>query len=324
MANLKASVVVPTRDRPDRLRALLESLAEQTASARPFEVVVVDDASAISDPGVLTEEGVLTDGIRARVLRHGSPRGPAAARNTGWRAAEAPLVAFTDDDCRATPGWLGELLSTWEGDAGRFVQGQTAPEPAERGRLGPLSRTLDVRGPGYFETSNIAYPRRLLDALGGFDEGFRRACGEDVELGIRATKAGAELVFVPEALMYHAVYRPSLLATCRHTFRWTDALRVLKLHPGERHRVPWRFFWKRTHPPLLVALVGSAWAARRRNGILAVAAWLPYLGVYRRRYSRTERPWATLARWLPAHLIVDLCEVATMVVGSVRHRTLVL
>ena len=46
----------------------------------------------------------------ARIIRHRSPRGPAAARNTGWRAATTELVAFVDADCEPAPGWLDVLL----------------------------------------------------------------------------------------------------------------------------------------------------------------------------------------------------------------------
>lgn len=321
MSAPRASVVVPTRDRPERLRALLHSLAEQDPSARPFEVILVDDASDMAPPEV-PDEGVLAEGITLRVLRHPSTRGPAAARNTGWGAATGALVAFIDDDCRAAPGWLARLLSAWEGDAASFVQGRTEPDPAERSRLRPLSRTQDVRAPGFFETCNIAYPRDLLERIGGFDERFRRACGEDVDIGVRAIKAGARLVFAPEALAYHAVDEPSLAAICRHTFRYTDAVRLLGIHPDLRDRLPWRFFWKRTHPPLLAALGGLAWAIRTRNSRFSLLAALPYLEHYHRRYSSDGRTWAMLVRWLPAHLVVDLCELATMVAGSVRHRTL--
>lgn len=323
MAAPKASIVVPTRDRPELLRALLRSLADQDSGVRPFEVIVVDDASDATPPE--SDAGdALGEGIALRVLRHPWSRGPAAARNTGWRAASGTLVAFTDDDCQAAPGWLAGLLSAWEGDPERVVQGRTEPLPAERARIGPLSRTQRVRGPGYFETCNIAYPRELLERVGGFDERFPHACGEDVDLGARATKAGARLDFAGEALTYHAVHQPSLAAVCRHTFRWTDAVRLLKLHPELRDRLFWRLFWKRTHPPLLLGLAGVLWAARARSGGPALVASLPYLDHYRRHYASSSRPWVTLARWLPAHLVVDLCELATMVAGSARHRTLML
>ncbi|MEA2352273.1 MAG: mycofactocin glycosyltransferase, partial [Thermoleophilaceae bacterium] len=91
--------MVPTRDRAERLPVLLEALAAQTLARDRYEVVAVDDGSADDTPRVLAAADV------DRVVRHERSRGPAAARNSGWRAASAPLVAFTDDDCRPEPGW---------------------------------------------------------------------------------------------------------------------------------------------------------------------------------------------------------------------------
>ena len=309
------SVVVPTRDRPERLGALLRSLARQRVPADDFEVIVVDDASSNEPLEALPE----MDGIRLQVLRHESPRGPAAARNTGWRAADAPLVAFTDDDCEAQEGWLEALLAAWDGDARRIVQGQTEPLPAERSRLGPFSRTQIVGGPDMlFETCNIAYPRALLERVGGFDERFRQACGEDVELGWRAVKAGAELAFSSDALVYHAVHELGVARTIRHTWRWSDSVAALKRHPEARELLVWGVFWKPTHPPLIAGLAGVLAAALARRPALGAVAMLPYLDHYRRIYGRAA------PRLLPAHLAVDLCELATMIRGSVQHRTLML
>jgi glycosyltransferase involved in cell wall biosynthesis len=294
----EVTVVIPTRDRPAGLAAALAALREQTLPAERFETIVVDDGSSppARAPG-------------ARVLRHERPRGPAAARNTGWRAACAPLVAFTDDDCTATPRWLEALVAA--SGAGRVVvQGAIAPLPGRREALGPLSRTVESGGPNrLFFTANVAYPRALLDALGGFDERFRHACGEDVELGARATKAGAEGRFAGEALVHHDVTRPSVRDHVRQAVRWGDAVRVLKLHPELRGELSGRVFWKPSHPRLLLAIAGVA----ARRPLLAA----PY-AVHLARLHRADVPAAG------AQVAIDAAEVATMVAASVRHRTVML
>ncbi len=63
-------------------------------------IVVIDDGSEIP----LAVDGDRVSGVT--VIRHDTPRGPAAARNTGWRVAATPLVAFVDADCVPAPGWL--------------------------------------------------------------------------------------------------------------------------------------------------------------------------------------------------------------------------
>src|SRR3954452_3482097 len=100
----RVTVVAATHNRARRLEALLASLAEQTIGTEAFEVVIVDDASQDDTPAVL--ERALAGPLDLRVLRQAEGGGQAAARNAGWRAATAPVVAFTDDDCVCARDWL--------------------------------------------------------------------------------------------------------------------------------------------------------------------------------------------------------------------------
>jgi glycosyltransferase involved in cell wall biosynthesis len=304
------SVVVPTHDRPAGLAAVLAALHGQTLAPERFEVIVVDDGS---EP----PQAAHADGLALRTVRHERARGPAAARNTGWRVARAPLVAFTDDDCTPEPGWLEALLDAAAGRSDVVVQGPVAPPPGQA-PSGPLEHTIEIGAANrLFVTCNIAYPRPLLDRLGGFDESFLRACGEDLDLGTRATKAGADVVFAQRALVRHEVRQMTLGQALRHVAKWTDAVRVLSLHPELRDLLALRVFWKPAHAHLLVAAGGLL--ARRR--LVMAAAALPYLVHHRRRYGGDVR---AAARALPAHAVLDVGELATMVRGSLRHRTLML
>ena len=295
MARPSVSVVVPTRGRPERLKSLLRGLEGQDAE----EVVVVLDGP---DPAT---ERVLAAARRAlgvHVQRHPAPRGPAAARNTGWRAARGELVAFTDDDCVPAPGWL-EALRAADGDV---VQGRVTPHPEEAARLGPFARTLAVDGAGpWYLTANIRYPRELLETLGGFDETFPHAAGEDTDLAWRALESGARAAFAPDALVWHAVHELGLRGSVRHASRWASAVRVVGRHPGLRAHLHRRIFWKRTHERLLLAVAGVALAPRSRG--VSLVAVVPYLRLRR-----------------GAAALVDVAEVVAVVRGSLRARTLLL
>jgi glycosyltransferase involved in cell wall biosynthesis len=304
------SVVVPTHDRPTGLVRLLDGLRRQSLGADRFETIVVDDGSRAAVT-------VQPKELRVRVLRHENSRGPAAARNAGWRAARATTVAFIDDDCVPAEGWLEAVLAAADGDE-TVVQGRVAPMPDQVERRRPLSHTIEVDGASpLFVSANIAYPRSLLARLNGFDESLKRACGEDAELGARATRSGAVARFAPEALVFHEVRELSLLGHLRHTMKWTDAVGVLARYPELRRLLTLRMFWKPTHPWLL-AMAGAL--AVRRPGLAALGA-APYLRHYWRLYDADAR---ALARALPTHLAIDTCEVATAVAGSLRHRTLML
>jgi GT2 family glycosyltransferase len=295
-------------------------------------VIVVDDGSADSTAELLADPP-----LPLRVVA-GEGRGPAAARNRGWRAAEADLVCFTDDDCRAAPGWVAALVraaGAGSGDDGAaggrgpggddgpavavIVQGRTEPEPAEAARQAAFTRSNLVTGPGRdFHTCNIAYPRALLERLGGFDESYAHPAGEDTDLAWRALEAGAEPRFAPDALVWHAVHDVGPTALIRRA-RWRlDVPRLVKRHPGLRHHMLRGVFWKREHAELAAALAGAALARRTRGASLVLA--VPYLRFCRGLHGSYA---GTLAQ-LPAHVAVDGAEMAALALGSARARTLVI
>src|SRR3954470_2668218 len=101
------SVVVSTFNRAHLVPRLVAALAAQDF-ARPYEVVIVDNGSSDGTREIL-ERLAATTPIDMKVLDIERNNGPAPARNLGWRAASAPLVAFTDDDCVPQAGWLTAL-----------------------------------------------------------------------------------------------------------------------------------------------------------------------------------------------------------------------
>src|SRR6266568_510689 len=124
------AVVVPTRNRPDGLRRLVGGLEGQTLPRALWELVIVDDSS--DEPTALAiKEITATSPLRIRALRTDHcAGGPAPVRNLGWRATDAPFLAFTDDDCIPQPGWLAAGLAALEGGADvGLVQGRTIRPP---------------------------------------------------------------------------------------------------------------------------------------------------------------------------------------------------
>src|SRR5205085_11481255 len=107
-ALLRVSVVVPTLHRLPLLRRCLEALLAQDFDPLAYEIIVVDDGH---DDDVRTAVLAIATAVQAPAIRYLRPlhgRGPACARNAGWHAARAPVVAFTDDDTIPDPSWLAE------------------------------------------------------------------------------------------------------------------------------------------------------------------------------------------------------------------------
>lgn len=319
-----ASVVIATYNRRAMLEATLDALATQVG-APPFEVVVVDDASPDDTQAMLAARAASSP-YPLRSIRVEQNRGPAHARNRGWRAARGSIVCFTDDDCVPSASWVAELVRRIP-DAD-VVQGRTEPSPAQADRRGPFSRTMVVTDEeGFYETCNIAYRRAVLERLDGFDESFRFPFGEDTDLAWRARDAGARTAFAAKALVHHEVWPSDLGVAFRTVPRIDGLVHMVAKHPALRSHVGWRRFARRTHPPALLALAAAIIVGARPGSKLAWAA----AGAAGAGYAwtcRRHRPPPT-PRWkwvavVPAALLVDLAEVAVMARASARYRTLLL
>lgn len=174
------TVVIPTIGRPT-LRATLAALGPAVP------VIVVDDRP---EPA-----GRVTPEPWVRVVPSGG-RGPAAARNAGWRAAATPWVVFLDDDVVPEPGWrealladLADLPGDVAGSQGRIV----VPLPSGRRPTDAERNTAGLAGACWI-TADMAYRRAALESAGGFDERFPRAYREDADLALRMMGAGYRLV----------------------------------------------------------------------------------------------------------------------------------
>jgi glycosyltransferase involved in cell wall biosynthesis len=307
------SVVVPTRNRAERLSRLVESLRGQTLDPERFEVIVVDDASTDGTPAVIAD-AERSGSPRVRGIRRPAPTGPAAARNEGWRAARAPLVAFTDDDCRAEPAWLESGLAA-AADAA-VVQGRTDPDPDELHMISPFSRTVQVHGLGpIFESCNIFYARSLLEDLGGFDERFRSAGGEDTDLAWRAKARGVSLRYAPEAHVFHCVRAEGPIGMLRFALRRSEIMGAFAEHPEfRREQLHLGLFWSPQHAQLLRFLL-AAGLMRRLPTVAALLA-RPYVSHLVRRRSR-----GLIAPYL---VLYDLLEVCAVLRGAARNGLLVI
>jgi glycosyltransferase involved in cell wall biosynthesis len=306
------AVVIPTRARETRLAFALEALARQTIGPDRFEVVVVRDADA-SEPVARAPEGLDVSFLRLEGIA-----GPTAKRNLGWRSSRAALVAFTDDDCRPRPDWLERLLAGASGGE-TFVQGRTEVDPDERQLLFGLARSKEVVGPSeWFETCNMAYPRALLERLGGFDESFSFG-GEDTDLGRRALAAGAERIYASDAVVFHAVLCAPLARTLREAGRWQTLPLVVARHPEQRRFLFLRFFRNRSHFGIVLAALGLLGARRRPRA--ALAAGLPYLLMNTNAESvRNPRAAARHGIHLPARAALDAVQTAATIRQAVRCR----
>jgi glycosyltransferase involved in cell wall biosynthesis len=219
------SVVVPTYNRVDQLRRVLDAFERQTIPPSRFEVVVVSDGSTDGTDDYLAS---LDSPFPLRVVGQRN-QGPAAARNRGVQVARGPIVLFVDDDVVATPSLIEEHLQSHEAQPCKSVVigpmitppgYEMRPWVAWEQRM--LSKQYDAMNNGVysatfrqFYTGNASVPRAEFLSSGGFDTRFRRA--EDVELAYRLDVMGIRWVWNPNAIGHHYADRPfdSWLRTAR-------------------------------------------------------------------------------------------------------------
>jgi len=152
--------------------------------------------------------------MEIRFLRQAN-RGPAAARNRGWQAAQGDWILFIGDDILVTPRTLVAHLSRLRQlfNSGIWaVQGPVTWAPGlavssfmrwwEKQRF-PYPSSSGVAPFWCFYTSNVSLPRSTLVQSGGFDEAFPYAAYEDTELASRLARIGLRIYYEASAPAYH-------------------------------------------------------------------------------------------------------------------------
>lgn len=306
------SVVVPTYNRCDLLADTLQALVDQEMPPGSYEVLVVDNASTDGTTGLLLNLAK-TSPVAFIGIRSKRNRGPAVSRNVGVLNARGRIVAFTDSDCVPTRGWLKSLVGAFSEDVGA-VQGRTVAHPDQPQPLfNHFIETLEFDGS--YSTSNVAYLREAVIAIGGFDPGC--SYWEDVDLGWRVHRASWRSVFSDEALVYHQVLRLPAIGWILNAWSYHVWPAKAARYPEFGHYLFSGLWSNRQHLLFQAAALGTVLAAWRRPFLLLT---LPYALVPFRR--RLTGRWPILRA--TAHLARDCVALAALIAGSIRFRRPVL
>jgi GT2 family glycosyltransferase len=321
--DVPVSVVVATQDRPDDLRACLRCLTAQR-STRRVEIIVVDNNpdSRLTPPVVAEFPGA--------ILINEHRKGLSYARNAGFNASTGDIVIATDDDVTVPADWLEKLVAPFSRTDVMIVTGNVLPFELETraqrmfetyGGLGRGFDSIEANGAWFDHFSRHAVPTWNLGAtanaafrseifnhphIGLLDEalgaGTPTGCSEDTDLFYRVLKAGATIIYEPEAYVWHR-HRRDMRALRKQIYNYskghvayhlTTLLRdrdlralhrlVLELPKAHAHRIVRRLRGKSAYPISLIALeirgnlAGplALWQARRRVRRLGrSAAYIP-------------------------------------------------
>ncbi|SSW67130.1 GalNAc(5)-diNAcBac-PP-undecaprenol beta-1,3-glucosyltransferase [Achromobacter veterisilvae] len=318
-APIKVSVVVPTFRRPELLARCLEALGRQRFPRDDYEVLVCDDAVSGATQSLV---GAWRDrwGNRPalRYLPVAGTRGPAGARNLGWRSAKGEIIAFTDDDAIPESDWLGQGVRALAPDVAA-VSGITEmliPDPPndyERDAAG-LTRSE-------FITANCFVRRSALQAVGGFDPRYTMAWREDSDLHFALLDGGLVVKREPLARVSHPMrglrFAAGLGMQKKAMFDMLLRSKYPALYRRRIHSTAWRYYLGVTAAfaaALVLAALGYTPAALAAGGV-----WLALtVNFFLRRLRGTRRCVCDVADLAVTSACIPLLSIWWRFVGWIR------
>jgi glycosyltransferase involved in cell wall biosynthesis len=234
----RVSVVVCARNGAATLRWCLEGMRE--LDYPDFEVIVVDDGSTDATAAIASECGYPAIST--------PNRGLSSTRNTGLEAASGEIVAYIDCDARPDRDWLRYLAAAFRATDHAGIGGPNLPPPdgwvadcVANAPGGPVHVLLSDREAEHIPGCNMAFRRRALVEIGGFDPRFR-AAGDDVDICWRLQQRGGTLGFSAGAVVWHRT-RNSVRAYWRQQVGYGRAEALLERKWPEKYNAGGHYSW---------------------------------------------------------------------------------
>ncbi|WP_298733498.1 glycosyltransferase [uncultured Chitinophaga sp.] len=320
----KISVVIPTYCRPLLLMECLKSLARQKFARDDFEVIVISDG-----PDHLTKQLVVswkhTGLLDIVYVPLATKRGPAAARNMGWKLAAGTLVAFTDDDTLPDPLWLQSIWDAYQQEeliaySGRVIVPLPEKPTDYEWNIAQLERAR-------FITANCVCTWKALELIQGFDERFELAWREDSDLEFKLLQQQIPIHHLPEAIVVHPVREASWGVSLREQRKSMFNALLYKKFPGlyrnyiKQHPIWSYYVMTLCCLVLLAALLLNAPAV----AFAAVTIWLLLLtGFIWKRLMHTSHAWPHVVEMIVTSVLIPFLSVYWNLYGAVRFRVLYL
>lgn len=251
--NLNVSIVVPAYNAAGTIRKTIEGCLAQHYTGSGIEVVVVDDGST-------DDTGRIAGSYPVKYI-HQKNAGPAAARNKGFRAASGAVVCFIDSDCIPPPDWVGRLTGHFTTEAIAGCGGSY--DILNKNSLIALCIHQDIlyrheripRECRFLGSYNVAFRKRVLEEVSGFNEEYPIASGEDNDLSYKIIKKGYKLIFDPEIKVFHR-HPDSLARFLRQQFwRGFWRMKLYLEHPKMIKGDDYSGFRDYLQPPLFLVLI---------------------------------------------------------------------
>ena len=329
---LRVSVLVPTRNRVDLLRELIESIWKQTLDPSEYELIVIDNCSTDGTRALL-EDMAGRAPCRMRFVVMTENRGPVHTRNLAAKMAESEILAFTDSDCAVHPSWIENGLAAFgESPAVALVSGPVVDKPGQAVRFFTLRNGAGATENFTYPTCNVFYRKSVFLALGGFDESVWLLdianspieCA-DTDLAWKVKEHGHRNVFRPDVIVYHEVALVKPMVWLLYHTRLLVIPELVRRHPQLRKELLLgKLFFSWENVLFYLFILGLAAAAA--DGVWWLALSVPYLAwavSLRGRGPVLMRIPRAAAR-IPFFITRQFVVCGSLLYGSLRSRTLVL
>jgi GT2 family glycosyltransferase len=318
------SVVIATWQRTHLLNRCLNALVDQDIDDSRYEIIIVTDGPDQPTVQFIKNRVNIYMG-RAAVTCISLPvkKGPAAARNAGWRKALGELIVFTDDDCLPMPNCLHQywLAYTPFRNTAIAFSGQIkvplsgAPTDYEMNTW----RLEQAR----FVTANCACSRKALELTGGLDEAFTMAWREDTALEFDLSENDIPIIKVPEAVIVHPVRTASWGISIREQKKGMFNALLYKKHSwlykkSNMERTPWYYYL------ITIMLLLAVLFSFHNVNIMAacIIAWVALTGWFTFiRLRKTSRSLIHITEMAFTSAVIPVLSVYWTIYGAIKFKT---
>jgi len=240
MKNSIVSVVVPTYNNENLIEKCIKSILNQ--SFKDFELIIVDDCSKDKTIKILKK---IKD-KRLKILKTSINGGSAIARNLGVANSSGKYIFFTDGDCIASKNWIKNGVKVFEKEKCLGVEGKIYYVSKDH-KPDVMENEVENFLGGAYMGANIAYSKKVLDLVKGYDNQLIRM--QDRDLALKVLKKG-KIIFAPNMLVTH------------QKFYWTFKKKMRLAKEGaktnvilfKRYKDNNQIFWRIYQPLNLLAL----------------------------------------------------------------------
>ncbi len=222
------SVIVPSYNRKEEIRELLDSFTRLNFPADRYELIIADDGST-DGTETLVKQFQQHCSFNLKFFRQEN-QGPGAARNMGMEKACGDFFIFIDSDCTVSPGWLSAVDNALHAEQADAFGGPDAGRDDFPALLKAINYSMTsfittggIRGHKkkrlgkfYPRSFNMGLSRQVYEKIGGFGK-LRH--GQDIEFSHRIINSGAKVILAEDAVVFHK-RRTSLKKFFRQVFNW--------------------------------------------------------------------------------------------------------